>query len=463
MKIKSLKIVNCGLVKDQTIPFDKPLIIFYGEVMNGKTTILNCVKIAFGMKPPADFISHGESEALIELELESGKITRRLKRRSDGSYIDNHSIVMNNEVVGKTGLKNFINPFQLNQNHFIEMNFEEKKKYLVDLFGIDTSSIDYEINSLFNKNKDYRSQIKAMGEIELNPVEKIDEISLKKEYVFISEKNQLLERNYKASLENIEKENEHKLQLLKDLDENANKMIEAQKIHKESMEKAQKEYETELSLITERLQNKLNMANQIYSEKSEYLENNETVLKDKIKNFKPTEPPKEPDYLPTAELIKKIESAKIENLKYEQYLKDKERYDKKVALENSLKESETKLKLRREERQKVLVDAKLSEKIPGLEIDEAGKIKFEGDDLSMISDSQEMRLSSLISSLYPECFNIELVDRGESMGKSIFALIDKAKNENRTILATVVRDEIAETPEEVGVYWMDKGSAERSK
>ena len=44
MIVTELKIKNVGLIVDETIPLNKPLILFYGEIRQGKTTILNAVR-----------------------------------------------------------------------------------------------------------------------------------------------------------------------------------------------------------------------------------------------------------------------------------------------------------------------------------------------------------------------------------------------------------------------------------
>ena len=41
MKLKTLTIKNVGLIADTVIQLDKPLLLFYGEIRQGKTTILN--------------------------------------------------------------------------------------------------------------------------------------------------------------------------------------------------------------------------------------------------------------------------------------------------------------------------------------------------------------------------------------------------------------------------------------
>jgi hypothetical protein len=76
----------------------------------------------------------------------------------------------------------------------------------------------------------------------------------------------------------------------------------------------------------------------------------------------------------------------------------------------------------------------------------------------MLSESQMMRLSQAISGLYPEGFNLSLVDRGESLGrKGIAELVQHAKEDERNVLVTVVGDAPAETPPDVGVFVVSAG------
>ena len=50
-----------------------------------------------------------------------------------------------------------------------------------------------------------------------------------------------------------------------------------------------------------------------------------------------------------------------------------------------------------------------------------------------------------------------IIDRAESLGKSVFLLIDRAKEEEKIILATVVGERPAEVPAEVWVWIVEKG------
>jgi hypothetical protein len=49
------------------------------------------------------------------------------------------------------------------------------------------------------------------------------------------------------------------------------------------------------------------------------------------------------------------------------------------------------------------------------------------------------------------------------MGSKIFTLVDHAEKYNRNVLCTVVADKPAESRDDVGVYWVDKGKLEEIK
>ena len=95
--------------------------------------------------------------------------------------------------------------------------------------------------------------------------------------------------------------------------------------------------------------------------------------------------------------------------------------------------------------------------IAGLEFDEAGNFIYDGTTAGMISDSQIMRLSSELSAMYPSGFGIELLDRGESLGRSIFDYTAIAEKNKSSILATIVGEKPASVPANVGVWVVSDG------
>ena len=91
-------------------------------------------------------------------------------------------------------------------------------------------------------------------------------------------------------------------------------------------------------------------------------------------------------------------------------------------------------------------------KVPGLKFLDAGRFEYEGVSDGMLSDSQIMRLSAALARMYPEGFGISLIDRGESLGKSVLTLNAEAQARESTILCTVVGEKPAQIPEHVGAF-----------
>ena len=89
--------------------------------------------------------------------------------------------------------------------------------------------------------------------------------------------------------------------------------------------------------------------------------------------------------------------------------------------------------------------------------DETGDFTYDGTQAGMLSTSQLMQLSSELSALYPEGLGVELLDGAESLGKSVFEFVNRAKAENKTILATIVGERPAKVPENIGVFVVEEG------
>jgi len=66
-------------------------------------------------------------------------------------------------------------------------------------------------------------------------------------------------------------------------------------------------------------------------------------------------------------------------------------------------------------------------------------------------------LSQLLSAKYPEGFGLSMIDRGESLGKSVLTLWEEAREREATVLVTVVGDKPATIPDEVGAYVVENG------
>jgi hypothetical protein len=167
------------------------------------------------------------------------------------------------------------------------------------------------------------------------------------------------------------------------------------------------------------------------------------------------EKPVRPD---TSELELKIQEAGATNVRAEQYQKNLVRYKAKEEDNKKLLELERRQREIKAEKQAKLQSISENCGIKGLSFDESGNFIYDGTTAGMISDSQIMRLSSELSALYPDGFGLDLIDRAESLGKSIFEFVDRAKAEKKTIMATIVGEKPSNIPEEIGVFVVENGN-----
>ena len=420
IKPTQLVITNIGkLAGTQTIEINKPLILFYGEIRQGKSTILNCVRWVCGGEFPDDIISHGAKEGSIELRFDGGMIGRSFYKSKDGETKARAVVfVRNGKPVPSpvTEIKRFLNPFLLDQDFLRNKTELERKQYFAELFAVDTTDLDTELFNSQREAQQLRAKISGYGEIDLTPVESVD-----------------VEAE-KLNLEGINKA--HDLECGAIDTEN-----DAIRTHNGSVEQAEnKKADIESALEAHRKKVK---------ELEAQLKAIEVPKRKELKT-KPAKPN-------TSALEKKIQDGGAQNVRAENYKSAKARADAKKADEKQLSEMEKRQREIKAEKQAKLKSIGESCGIKGLEFDETGNFIYQGTTAGMISDSQIMTLSTELSALYPEGFGLDLIDRAESLGKSIFEFVDRAKAEKKTIMATIVGERPAKIPPEIGVFVVEEG------
>jgi len=427
MKVKRLIIKNVGLIADTTIELNKPLILFYGEIRQGKTTILNAVRWAFGGAYPADIIRHGQDDARVTLEFEGGSINREWYRSKGGETKAREiAFIRDGKPIKKPvdEIKKFLNPFLLDQDFLRTMGETERKQYFVQLFAVDTSEIDKEIYACEGEARDLRVKVKMYGTIDLTKVESVDPEPLKVQLAGIRRVHQ---------------------DLIVDI-ESGNKKIRAQ--NAEYNKAVESLFALEKDIVE--LRSRLNMM----EAKKEGIDAwvKENTLHDE--NFLPFPPD-------TSALEDGITKAAATNVRAEQYQKNLARAEQKKNDEKEILFLETRQRDLKKAKLATLAEISATSKIKDLAFDEEGNFTYQGTSAGMLSGSQIMRLSEELSGLYPKDLGISLVDRAESLGKSVFLLIDRAREEDKTILATVVGERPAEIPAEVGVWIVEKGEVKK--
>jgi len=326
-------------------------------------------------------------------------------------------------------IKQFLNPFLLDQYFFAKKSELEKNRYFIELFNVDVTKIKKDITDTDQAAKILRAKIDTYGEIDITPIEKVDV------YAFTKQRNNILNKYASDKLV---------------LDE-ANEVIKNDNIQISKF----KERRDEIVIEKEKAELLLKCLNNEYRKVCDWIGENPDV------EILPNIPLPE-----TAEIDEKISDAKMTNVKHERYLENKTRYDEKQSKNIELSVIEKQLRELRANKVKQL--AEISDKcgIEGLVFDENAVAKYEGSTLGMISKSQVMRLSSALNDYYPPGFGLKLLDGAESLGfglpdlkrvKNVQIYIDRAKKDESTILATVVSDKPASVPDEVGVFMIEEG------
>jgi len=447
MKVKSLTVHNIGIIAHEEIVLNQPLNIFYGEIESGKTTLaITSIKLLFGGKFPESIIRKGESEGYVELVFDNARIKRSF-------YIDRSSITqaraieyyLDNNKVSKPvdAIKKLLNPFLLDQDYLVNMSVIERKQYFIDLFDVDTSDLDEELSREIQNAKEIRSSIKNYGEIEIVPVEKPDIETLKKEKDEINNYNQTINSNYLLAQSN---ENKSVADYNNNVDEH-NNIIDT--CIKES---------SNLKNEIKNLEEKIDILKAKYDSNQKYLEDPENKKKEKKEPIQI----ERPVLKDSTEIDEKISNAKADEIRYQQYQAAILKQQEKEYHVNLLRESEANSARIKKEKTNKLSEISKNISIPGLVFDHNGTAIYNDTPMDMLSTSQIMSLSSECANLYPNELGIALQDKGESLGSSIFKYVDKAKENDLTILATVVSEKPAENiPDDVGVFIIKKGVIEK--
>ena len=430
MKVKQLIIKNIGIIEDGIIELDKPLILFYGEIKQGKTTVLNAVKWVFGGSYPSDIIRHGAKEASVKLVFENGSITREWYTNKAGETTDRPiSFILHGSVVKRPvdEIKKFLNPYLLDNEFLKKMTETERRNYFTQLFGVDTSDLDKESLKAESDAKDLRAKIKGYGEIDLTEALPIDVESLREKKAAINKRSSEAMDNYNRILKDILSANNH---------------IENMKYDKNQAIQEIRDIEKQIDQL---LNNIVVKRNQIES-CDKWISEHPTMTA-----------PDPPAVMDTSEIDQQISEAAAMAVRHEQYLKNKKRAEERAADEVRLAGIESRQRQIKKEKVAKLKDISDSCGVSGLSFDESGNFVYDGTCAGMLSTSQIMKLSSELSALYPQGFGMELIDRAESLGKSIFQFIERAEKEEKSILATIVGEKPAAIPDNIGVFVVENG------
>jgi DNA repair exonuclease SbcCD ATPase subunit len=416
MKITKLTIKNIGILEDVVININKPLLLFYGDISQGKSSILKSFLWLCGGAFPSDIIRRGQKEASIIAEFDGGMIARSFYVNAKGETAARPiTFVRDGKPVASpvNEIKRLMNPFLLDQDHLIKMNELERKRFFAELFAVDTVDLDKQIWNKANEASSLRAKISGYGIIDVAPVLKVDVGQLEDQLKFERKNNEEAEQKYRNAESEVK---EHNATVQRGVETKA------------SLESQIKELQSKLSTIESWL------------------------AKNPVKKM-----PTAPALVDTTSLESKLREAGAQNVRHEQYLANMKRNEEKQAEEKKLVNLEADQRKLKADKLAKLKEVNTNCKVDGLKFDDDGNFSYNGCAAGMLSTSELMTLSSKLSALYPEGLGVELLDRGESLGKSIFTFVKRAEEEKISILATIVGERPANVPENIGVFVVEKG------
>ncbi len=429
MKVTGIEIKNIGILEDVKLNFDKPLLLFYGDLRQGKSTLLKAFKWAVGGTYPAGILRHGETDGAIIIRLDNGSITRSWYVGTGGTTARDIQFIKNGVLIQRPAaeIKKLLNPFITDPEYLAKLSDTDRRKYFVELFNVDTNALDCDVARFEQEAQQLRAEIKGYGDIDLTEYPTVDLVELRARLAAVRQNNSDAVGNWQ--LEN------HRI-----------------RTHNDEIEKAAKD-RTEQEAHEARLTNEI----------GRLMAARETAISMKraadaflaAHSRKEFAPQPLPD--PTHEIEAAIEQGAAQNVRAEQTAKAKARLCEKQAKQSSLCSLEHKLCTLRTE--KIAALGRLSDScgVPTLRFLENGNFIYEGVQSEMLSTSQVMKLSAALSGLYPEGLSVTLLDRAECLGKSIFEYVESAKRDNKTVLAAIVGERPAEVPAEVGVFVVENG------
>lgn len=468
MKIEKIHVRNIGLVTDETLELNCPLILLVGRIRQGKSTFLNAFRWCIGASWPDDILQHGKQEGSIELSFAGGSISRSWYRSKagktiardiqfvkDGKPVKNPSTVLKNTLLG--------NPFLTNQDHLKEMGEAARKAFFAELFAVDTTELDKEWSANDSASSRMRIEIKSYGDIDLTEIKQVDSQALKRELgqiradwivkkAELEKELQMLADGYASGCDIVEQANEAIRQ------HNAN--CDSLKRQESAISQLIEETENQIDELQKRVVKlKHELAAIMVPGKKELRPKPEfpTATRIEIQKRIASE---QPD---TSALESSIQDAAATNVRHEQYLANKKRHEERKEKEKELSKLEARQREIKAEKTAKLATVTAETGIKDLAFDEDGNFTYQGTSAGMLSTSQLITLSKELSSLYPEGLGIELLDRAESLGESIFTFIEKAKANDSTILAAIVGEKPAATPDGVGVFVVENGKLSEQK
>lgn len=497
-KIESIKIENIGIIPFVEITDFKDVTAIFGDSMNGKTTFLNSFGWGFGSSYPKTIIRDGCQKGEITIKFEGGSSIATFRRQEDGTAIRSINLIVDNKPEKKAieWCKQNINPFIFEPDLLTNKSDLERKRFLLDICGLDTSKIESDIEKLsFNLTAANKAVLNLPYPVKVENPESLIKVLTKKRD---DEKNRLLELfnknkqlddkkleawqkaykqakdDYDSNVERINRDYKAKqAEVIEYVTKHNKKQSEITKINKDAFSHSEQikqsiSFFAELGLVFDV---------DIVSCISSFIEKLETpgdekniqvelskIESPKIDPFTFEDEPKatpDPDKTQLNDIKTQLDTLERVNIPiYNEYLKKVSEYEQNEKRKETAKNIEREIRDKRKELLSML--QQITEKIPQIQVTVTGQILFNGTDFNMISGRQLTEFKMSISNLWENGIDLEIIDKGGEMGlnveKTINNLIQYAEANNKHVITSILRETPATIFEKAGVYYIENGN-----
>ena len=424
MRVLYIRLHNIGPHADTKVDLAHGLTGLFGDIKGAKTTVLNAGRWVWGGAFPDDILKHGEDSGFIEAGTDTGYVRREFSRNDDGVVKAGKKVEFfhNGELLERPAeeIKRLMSPFLSTPDHLAKMSDTKRTEFLADILGVDTAKIDANISEMEESAKTLRIKIKAYGDISTAEVKPVNVAGL------AAKKQETLDAW----------QEEH------DVGEavNANSRERNSKRAKVTSKVADLNKERAAAL------GRLEEIADLLADCEDWMDTHpEGVI---------SEATPQPD---TSKVDAQLIEAAANQVRYDVYLSNIDRAADREADRDTLTLIEASTREARQERKETLASASAGCPVDGLGFNDNGDIVYEDTAASMLSTSQSMQLVSQLHAICPDGIRLELVDKAESLGSSIYNLIAHAEENKLSVLVAKVGEAPATVPSPMGVYVVKDG------
>lgn len=408
MKILGLKIEGLRKISMAELDFSKGHVTqIRGRNEAGKSTVVLACEILFSGAGsiPKDVIQHGKDKAQIVGTIGDYTVKRVITEKGTTLRVEKEGMVAGSPQA----LMDEISGQFLDPQWFSKLSGQEMKQKVMNYLGIDFALIDSEISDLEDKRRLTGRDMKTIGKpVE---VEKVEEQSREE---LLSERKKIEEFNLKQD------------ELQKPIAQAEKGLIDLAE-RKEKLQKEIEELQAEISVI----------------------ETREQKGKEYIESLEKPEAKKSTDDIDSK--LSAIEEINKKAITYQQYVAQKEKYEKKSVEYSKLSD---KIKTKREEKDSILLNAEMP--MPGLKITEDG-LELNGISNENWSDSESLKIAMHIAAAFSKELKTMFIKRGESLDSSSLKEIEKFAEENDFQIIMEIVDDRYDINED-NVIYLEEGN-----